>query len=361
MIIYRYFAREVLSTMIAVTGIVLLLSLGWRFNGYLNEAASGVLSSDILFLLIMYRLPSLLELIVPISFFLSLILTYGRLYADSEMTVLECSGMGPAKLMSITLFQAGFVMLLAAIISLWLKPAGEQEVESLLTDQQSLSEFDTLAEGRFQTTKSGKRVAYTEELDNNGNLRNVFMNESNVGIAAGLRKVTTIMAASGETQVDELGNRFLVLKNGSQYSGEPGSLNYQVIEYEEYGQLIGKELSHTRLKRLTAIPTEELLTASDAGSISELHWRMSVVLMIPLIALMAIPLSRVNPRQGRFTKLIPGMLLCLFYVASLSGAKTGMQLENLPFGAIWWVHGVFILITLMLYKLPLIDRLIRGA
>ncbi|MEX1237192.1 MAG: LptF/LptG family permease, partial [Pseudomonadales bacterium] len=85
MILFRYFAREIFTTMLAVAGVVLVISMGWRFSGYLSEAASGLITRDVLFLVMAYRLPGFLELIIPISFFLAIMLAYGRLYADSEM------------------------------------------------------------------------------------------------------------------------------------------------------------------------------------------------------------------------------------------------------------------------------------
>jgi lipopolysaccharide export system permease protein len=351
MILYRYFAREVLYTMVTVSFIVLIISMGWRFSGYLNEAARGVLSSDILFLLMAYRLPGFLELIVPISFFLALMLAYGRMYVDSEMVILESCGLGPGRLVAVTLVLSLIVMTATATISVWLKPAGEHGVETLLAGQRNMTEFDTLAPGRFQTIRSGKRVTYTESLTGEGNLENVFINEFQGTSLLGPRDVSTVIAEFGETQVDPQGNRFLVLKNGTRYSGEPGQPGYQVIEYEEYGQLIQKEQASKRRKRLSAIPTLELLSAEDSPGIAELHWRMAMVLMIPVMGLMAIPLSRVNPRQGRFTKLIPGMFLCFVYVVSLSGAKAGVDRGDLPIEyGLWWIHGIFIVITAAIFK-----------
>jgi lipopolysaccharide export system permease protein len=157
LILYRYFAREVFTTMLAVAGVVLVISMGWRFSGYLNEAAAGGLTKDVLILMMLYRLPGFLELILPISFFLSIMLTYGRLYVDSEMVVLESTGMSPLKLINITLTFSMVVMALTGAIALFLKPVGEARFETLFSDQRNMTEFDTLAPGRFQS-RSGKRV-----------------------------------------------------------------------------------------------------------------------------------------------------------------------------------------------------------
>ena len=112
--------------------------------------------------------------------------------------------------------------------------------------------------------------------------------------------------------------------------------------------------------RNSAIPTFELFERSDPVGLSELHWRLSVVLMIPVIGLLAVPLSRVNPRQGRFTRLVPAMILCFLYVIALSAGKSGIEREDFPavYG-LWWIHGIFLLITIVIWHFEKITRIMR--
>jgi len=335
--------------MLAVAGIVLVISMGWRFSGYLNEAASGGITKDVLFLIMLYRLPGFLELILPISFFLSIMLTYGRLYVDSEMVVLESTGMSPLKLIGITLTFSSVIMVSTAVISLWLKPAGEAKFEVLFADQRNLTEFDTLAPGRFQSLRSGKRVTYTESLDDEGYMQAVFIAEQADGDDAG--ELTVINAEKGNTQVDAAGNRFLVLRDGTRYSGNPGRSDYQVIQYEEYGQIIEKESANAAPRRRSAISTVDLIADQTPRNLSELQWRVSVVIMVPIIALLAIPLSRVNARQGRFTRLLPGMVLCFLYVVFLSTARSALEAGRIPMVmGLWWIHLVYLALIVGIYK-----------
>ena len=143
-----------------------------------------------------------------------------------------------------------------------------------------------------------------------------------------------------------------MLHNGRRYEGVPGGQNYQVIEYEEYGQLVDSGAARQVKKRRTAIPTLDLVGATDAKAISELHWRIGVVILIPIIALMAIPLARVNPRQGRFTRLVPAMILCFLYIVALSGARTALEKEDIPLSlGLWWLHGLALVTTFFVYQL----------
>ena len=158
----------------------------------------------------------------------------------------------------------------------------------------------------------------------------------------------------------DLGRRFLVLNDGRRYQGVPGKTGYRVIAYEEYGQLVETDTFIAIKKRSTAIPTLQLLGAADTAAVSEFQWRLSIILMIPVMALLAVPLSKVNPRQGRFTRLVPAMILCFLYVILLSGAKSGLERGNLsPDIGLWWVHGLFVVILLMLNHLDRMQHLLN--
>jgi lipopolysaccharide export system permease protein len=351
-ILKKYIAREVAYTTASVTLTILLITSGWRFSAYLNEAAQGTLSSDILLLIIAYKMPAFIELILPISFFLSLMLTYARMHVDNEMVVIESSGLGQIWLIGVTLTLALVVMIITALFSIWLKPIGENAMDSLMEDQRNMSEFDVLVPGRFQATKSGRRVTYAEALTKPTQMTNVFINEyeranRNPG------EVTSITAAEGEFRVDSSGNHILILRDGYRITESPGSKAHQIITYHEFGQVLKHERAPHRNRRITAISTMDLLATPDPIHMAQLHWRISVVLMIPVMALIAIPLSRVNARQGRHNKLLPGMLICFLYVICLSGATTGIARGNLPLNlGLWWVHGFFLAITYLIYTPP---------
>jgi lipopolysaccharide export system permease protein len=346
--------------MFVVLVIVLVISLGWRFSGYLDRAAAGVMTGEVLFALMAFRLPGFLEIIIPISFFLALMLTYGRLHVDHEMIVLQACGMSPTRIVFITLMISAIVMLLTSLVALWVKPIGERQVQVLLQEQKNLTEFDTLVPGRFQSLSSGRRVTYTEEINDKGELTEIFINEYLDPAVPSARASATVIATSGRTEVDIEGRRFLVLNNGQRYEGKPGDPGYQIIEYKEYGQLVEKDSSIFLDERNSAIPSLDLFERSDPAGLSELHWRLSVVLMIPVIGLLAIPLSRVNPRQGRFTRLVPAMILCFLYVIALSAGKSGIEREDFPaeYG-LWWIHGVFLLITFVIWHLEKITKIVR--
>ena len=106
MIVFRYLSREVLLTFSAVSAVLLVIIMSGRFIKYLAQAAQGVLDPSVLLMIMAYRIPGFLQLILPLGLFLGVLLAYGRLYLESEMTVLTATGMSEQRLLSYTLAPA---------------------------------------------------------------------------------------------------------------------------------------------------------------------------------------------------------------------------------------------------------------
>ena len=176
MIVFRYLSREVLLAFSAVSAVLLVIIMSGRFIKYLAQAAQGMLDPGVLLLIMGYRIPGFLQLILPLGLFLGILLAYGRLYLESEMTVLTATGMSEQRLLSYTLVPAFFIALVCAWLSFVLTPQGVQNVAQILNEQDALTEFDTLVPGRFQAMRDGSRVTYAQELSGGRDeLRSVFI------------------------------------------------------------------------------------------------------------------------------------------------------------------------------------------
>ncbi|WP_312246545.1 LPS export ABC transporter permease LptF [Stutzerimonas nitrititolerans] len=357
MIVFRYLSRELLVTLSAVSAVLLVIIMSGRFIKYLAQAAQGLLDPSVLFLIMGFRLPGFLQLILPLGLFLGILLAYGRLYLDSEMTVLSATGMSQRRLLVYSLAPAALVAALVGWLSLGLAPQGIAEVDRLLNQQDSLTEFDTLVPGRFQSLRNGTRVTYTRELsEDRTELAGVFISETNLSSATGEeRGLSVLVAESGRQEVQPDGSRYLILSNGYRYDGNPGQANYRAIQYDTYGVLLPKPEVSIELSEREALPTSELFGSDDIRLQTELQWRLSLPLLVFVVTLLAVPLSKVNPRQGRFLKLLPAILLYMTYLALLIAARGGMDKGRIPVAVgLWAVHGLFLAIgLLMLFWEPL--------
>ncbi|MGE8101150.1 LPS export ABC transporter permease LptF [Pseudomonas fluorescens] len=356
MIVFRYLSREVLLTLSAVSAVLLVIIMSGRFIKFLAQAASGALDPGSLFLIMGFRLPGFLQLILPLGLFLGILLAYGRLYLESEMTVLSATGMSQQRLLGMTFFPAALVAVIVAWLSLSLAPQGANQFQLLLNKQDAMTEFDTLVPGRFQALRDGSRVTYTEQMsDDRINLGGVFISEKRLSADQKDRGISVLVAEKGRQEIKEDGNRYLILDNGYRYDGQPGLADYRAIKYDTYGVLLPKPDVSDEVTDRDAMPTRTLLDNPDIRARAELEWRVSLPLLVFIVTLMAVPLSRVNPRQGRFLKLLPAILLYMAYLTILIAARGALEKGKIPPAlGLWWVHAIFLAIGLgLLYWEPL--------
>jgi len=365
LIVFRYLSRELLVTMSAVSAVLLVIIMSGRFIKYLAQAAQGLLDPGVLLLIMGFRLPGFLQLILPLGLFLGILLAYGRLYLESEMTVLSATGMSQRRLLVYSLAPAALVAVVVGWLSLGLAPQGIAEADRILNQQDSLTEFDTLVPGRFQTLRGGSRVTYTRELSaDRSELGGVFISETNVSRQTGKESgLSVLVAESGRQEIQPDGSRYLILENGYRYDGNPGQADYRAIQYDTYGVLLPKPEVSMELSEREALPTLELLGSDNIRHRTELQWRFSLPLLVFVVTVLAVPLAKVNPRQGRFLKLLPAILLYMTYLALLIAVRGALDKGRIPMAlGLWWVHGLFLAIgLLMLYWEPIRLRMKKGS
>ena len=164
MIIFRYLSRQIFQVMTAVTLILLVVVMISRFLGYLGQAVAGEISSDILLRLMLFRLPEFLLVIIPFALFLGILLAFGRMYSENEMTVLSACGYSQKRLATATVLAASLLSVFMGVLSLQVAPLGLQNTEQLLESQDELTELDLIVAGQFQRFAEGLRTTYAESI-----------------------------------------------------------------------------------------------------------------------------------------------------------------------------------------------------
>lgn len=351
MIVFRYLSKEVLFNMFAVSVVLLLLVISARFVGYLAEAAAGQLDAGILLTLMAYRLPAYLELILPLGLFIGILLAYGRLYVDSEMIVLSACGMSEARLIVYTLISSSFVALIVAVFSLYLGPEGVRASEELLAEQRNRTDFETLKPARFHELDSGHGVSYAKSMsDDKQQLNQVFIAE--LAKENSNTDPTILVAESGQTVVNtQYGQKFLLLKNGRRYIGRPGDANYEIVEFDEYAQILPEQDYDIASKKATdALTTRKLMDEKTDQANAALQWRLSLPILVLILGFMAVPLSRTEPRKGRYGKMLPAILLYIIYLVVANAARGLIEEGKAPFPAfLWFIHGCSFVVSLLLF------------
>ncbi len=352
MIISRYLTRQILQVTAATTFILLAVIVLGRFLKYLAQASQGEIDPGVLLLLMLYRIPEFIQLILPLALLLSILLAYGRMYADNEMTVLSACGLSTRRLLGITLISASIVAVTVGVFSFKVTPWGLVNTANLLEAQKELNEFDVMVPGLFQNISRGARTTYTENIEDEEML-NVFMYESATG---------RVTVADSAVPVEDEEGRIVMFSNGSVSEKEVEGEGFMLTSFGEMGVRIpDREISIEITVEEKAMPTMLLWQTGQAAHLAELQWRISLVLLIPVLTLMAVPLSRVSPRQGRFAKLVPAVFLYILYFGLLLVSRDLTAAGELPpVLGVWWVHMIFLFLGWVLFTNKMPDLSITG-
>jgi len=364
LLILRYLSRALLQGWLASSCVLLLIVVSARFIKYLQQAAVGELKTSFLLWILLYRLPGFLEMILPLGLLLSVLFVYGRLYANSEMLVLESCGTSQGRLLRWTLAPSAVVLLTVALMSLVLAPWGAGRLEQLLATQASMTTFDSnLSPGRFQPIGQG-RVLYTEALtQNHSHMQEVFVaahppaSKTIVNGQAGAPAVTLLRAQGGRVSTDpETGARYLVFSDGWRFDVTPGEKVSRLTKYASYAVRI-PDLAVEAPPQSSTLSSLALAASSLPENQAELQWRLSPPLMVVVVLFMALPLARVNPRQGRMMKRTAALLLYPVYLALLISGRSALEAGRFPtWPGLWGVHALFGSFALVLFFFPGIQR-----
>lgn len=344
MIILRYLTREVLLTTLVISAGLLLLTVGNRFSGYLEDAINGDLAAEVVFVILALRIPDLLMLILPICFFLSILVAYGRLHMDSEMVVLSSCGFSQLRLLSYTMLPAAIVAALVFGLAMFVSPYTKKKADEIIVEQRNRSELEILTAGRFQPVRRNDATTYFfDRFSADGKeILNVFIAEPPLRRG---EAVSVIRASSATDEVNySTGDRYLVLAEGYQYVGRPGFADYQELKFDRMGQFLpARTIGEFRSHRDEYASFATLLASERPSHKAELQWRLSLPIFVFVVAMIAVPLSHTSPRRGRFWKMFPGFVVAVFYLGGLTVARSYVE-DGHAMGrfGIWWVHVLFL-------------------
>ncbi|HJS22596.1 MAG TPA: LPS export ABC transporter permease LptF [Steroidobacteraceae bacterium] len=342
-ILDRYILREVTLSWLAVTGVLLVILLSNQLARVLERAAENRFPRDVVLALIGYTSLENLTILIPVGLLLAIVLAFGRLYHESEMAAVHACGVGVARLyvpvLSLTVVLTGLLVWLALVMS----PHAAERVQELRGEALRDAQFGNLEPGRFRTVGGTGVVFYAAAVDRDGTLRDVFV-KRNEG-----PRIEIAVARLARHHVGENGLlHTLVLEQGRRYEGIPGSRAFRVTEFAEHGipvrlpEVVGGA-SDVELK-----PTSALFASSDLEDRAELQWRLSIPLMAVVLTLLAVPLARLRPRQGRYARIGLAILLYFLYSNLLAAAKVWVARGVVPEAlGLWWVHAALVALALL--------------
>jgi lipopolysaccharide export system permease protein len=340
----RYVLREVATSLAGVTLVLLAILVSYQLAKILGVAAERGFPHDIVLALIGLTTLENLMVLVPIAMLLAVMLSLGRLYHDSEMAAVRACGIGPERLYLAVYTLAVPVAIALAWLAFDIGPEARNGAEALRGRGMRDAEFGLLTPGSFRTYADGRAVFYAEQSGADGRLIHVFMQH-----LAGER-VEVATAAWAEQRVMEGGRtQMVVLHDGERIEGVPGQAGFRRIRFVEHGIPVvvpeagaGREVPERRA-------TAELIRSASLADVAELQRRISLPVMVLVLAFVAVPLSALRPREGRYARVAVAILFYFVYANLLSAAQVWIETGRLPPAAgTWWVHVIAALTGLVL-------------
>lgn len=334
-IVSRYLIREIGLAWLAVTLVLVTVLFTNRLVRYLGDAASGSLPSDMILLLMGYKALSYTALVLPGSFFLGIILAMGRLYRDSEMAAMGACGIGPGHLYKALVLLMIPLTLFVGWLAVDVQPWAAREGREAEQIARQTAEVQAIRPGRFLESSQGDGMFYIEGLADNGErMLDVFLQIN--------RDDEQILVRADEARVDtneETGDQYLVMLDGHRYDGLPGGEGWRIMEFGAHGVRISEGDPPTVHVRRDGLPTRELLQSSDRRDLVELQWRLSMPIMVLTLGLIAIPLSRGSPRDGRYGRILLAVLLYAVYSNALTIGQGWLEDGRIPLWiGLWPIH-----------------------
>ena len=352
MILRRYMTQQVAANTAIVLLFLMALMLGGRLIRYFGIAAEGRLDVGLLFAIIGYNIPTFLELILPLSFFIALMLVLGRMYVEQEMSVLFASGISRGRLtrLMIPLITGLFVFQMG--ISLLAKPWGLSNSEHIWQTQSLGSLLDLVRPKTF--ISSGNYHLYVDEFDKEKReLKNIYVVQQQTDKSGKIAKNDVIITATRAYQVpskDTDSSMQLDLFQGRRYELGTNNAKYNQASFEKYRITLEKpaseKITETNVETQT---TAKLLANTQKPEVkAELGYRFTMPWLIIIAAMLATPLAQVRPRQGRWLRLLPSVLIFASCAISIISLRTAIGKERISEYAYIWLIVGFIAFALLL-------------
>ena len=323
---------EVFKSSSSVLLIFFLLVVGSRIVGYFEQAAEGNLDPAIIMSVVALRFPDFITLLIPLSFFLGVLISISRIYAEREIYGFFSVGLAPFDLIKFLAPQALLYFLLTLILSLYVAPYTKALSQEIL-------KIDSFEE-QLESIKSDEIVSL-----NDGGF--IYIQNTDNTLLTGVKALKQNQVNSFFVIADELfttESKELIklnFNNGSIYNGVFSDSSKLQLNFNEFKLDIKKEKNLTNDMSLT-----KLFDFSSDSNTASFQWNVSVPITILILLFIGVYISEVKPRQGRFSVILPGMLLYVMYLSLLIlGREYIVDNPKTSFG-LWYVHLIFILFLL---------------
>ena len=300
----REFTQSAAGVFIALFAILLTTQL----IRLLGDAAEGSIAPEAVAALLGFSALNYIPTLLSLAAFIAILLALSRSYRDSEMVVWFSCGVSLTAWVRPVLVFVMPLVLAITVLSLFVSPWALSQSAEYKGNLETRRDAGQVTPGAFQESSSGERVIFVEGVSEDERyVRNVFVSSMQN------QRLGVTMAATGHQEIAENGDRFIVLQNGRRYEMQPGSPEFRIMEYARYAVRVETKEARGIERTPKNTPTLDLIGNESRAHQAELLWRISMPVSAIILALLAIPLSFVNPRAGRSANFLLALLVYLVY------------------------------------------------
>ena len=320
---------EVFRSSIGVLLIFFLLVVGSRIVGYFEQAAEGNIDPGIILSVITLRFPDFITLLIPLSFFLGLLITIGRLNSEGEIHGYFSAGLSKVNLIKFLLPQAFIYFFITLVLSLYIAPYTKNLSKDLLVIDSFEEQIDAIQSDEIVSLDDGGFLyVQTADEDFIKGVKLFQVDEDNSFIVISDELLTTEKDKTIE----------LNLKNGSFYGGLFSESPKIISNFNNFNFEIDKNISQSNDLSLT-----KLFDYSSASDQATFQWNISIPITILILLLYGIYISSSKPREGKFSFILPGMLIYVSYLSLLILGREFISDNPSSIFNLWFIHGLFVL------------------
>ncbi len=337
---------EVFKSTVGILLIFFFLVVSSRFVGYFEQASEGLIEPNLIFKVVFLRFPDFITLLLPLSFFLGIVITISRLYADREIYGYFSGGLSEKDLIKFLFPQSLVFFFITLLLSIYIAPYTKELSKEIVTLDTLKEQLESIKPKEIFSLKDEDGFIYADDKENES-FENVTIYLSN-------EDYSSIIIAD-KLDYDDLDSEMnLNFKNGVLYQDIFNSES-SVVSY--FGQL--KIPVKNDKDSVSGLSFTKLFDFSTKSSKSETQWNISIPITIFILLILGITLSKVGPRQGRLSVLLPAIFVYILYLSLLILARESFS-EN-SYNAqnyIWYVHIIFLSFSLLtLFKTHLSQTL----
>lgn len=337
MLFRRSLLQELISTASGAFLILVGIVIAQRAGYLVQLAARGILPNDAITTMLGFNMIRFLPLLLSLSLFLAVLLTLSRWYRDSEMIIWFSSGLSISSWIRPVLIFTIPIVILISFFSLFVTPWAHNKVEEFRVQLESRDDLAAISPGVFKESAHADRVFFVESFDELGNIvKNIFVQ------SVQHQKLGIIIAAQGSRLVEKNGDNFLLMQNGRRYQGPREGADYSTTEFEKYAiRVVAGEARHSA-PSTQSISSQELLQNKNNTNVAELQWRLAIPVSALILALLAIPLSALDPRAGRSANFVLATIIYLIYNNLLNITQAWIAQGKISgIIGLWPVHLLF--------------------